>query len=265
MSPDSIEFSVLIILVAVAAGVFLYSSYWAFSIRNALVGFIYRRQALWVAIVGVYFAAFFVFAGLTISFGTGNSNSYVTIATDVFIFFAFIVLFAWIDATMRVARRSDPLHRNTLRWHGLRYFIIIGTSFGVGGAIFNSAFNPQIPGNPVVGGFFLLAPVGFALFLGGIALLVSSRRSKDAILTRHLKWLGAFIFFLFVTNEVEREIISRPGLLGNTALLGIITYALFAIGAYLLYRSARSLTPLSPYPSEGSIASPLDSARIDST
>jgi uncharacterized BrkB/YihY/UPF0761 family membrane protein len=64
--------------------------------------------------------------------GSNISNSpavgYFGIA---FVLTGFIILFVWIDATIRVARRSDPLHRNTIHWTAIRYLVLIGVAFSI--------------------------------------------------------------------------------------------------------------------------------------
>jgi hypothetical protein len=217
-------------------------------------------------VAGFYFGAFFMFVtlgeiligGPSPSFNQSSSgNVPVEISGAVFIVAAFVVIFGWMDATIRVARRSDPLHRNTLRWTKLRYFVFIVSFFSLVGSIFSLVYNVGFPHGPpqsgspsILTGFPLLAPIGFALLLGGIALLLSARRSKDAILQRHLKWFGIFIIFLFVTNEAENEILAHELLVSNSSLLQIVTFGLFIVAAYFLYRCARSLTPVNPYPLE---------------
>jgi hypothetical protein len=85
------------------------------------------------------------------------------------------------------------------------------------------------------------------LFFGGLALILSVRRSKDAILRRHLKWFAIFIVFLYITNKAEDEVFAHPSLLRDTLLLSIITYSLYVVSAYFLYKSARSLAPINRY------------------
>jgi hypothetical protein len=241
--------------IVATSGLFLYSSYWAFSTRKALVAKIYRRQALWVAINALYFALFFAFAGAAIAVGGPNANGpYVALFGDIFTIAAFVVIFAWMDSSIRVARRSDPLHRNTLRWTGLRYFILIITSFGIlFSLVIPSQYQQQ--STSTVQGFAVFGPIGTALLLGGIALFLSARRSRDPILQRHLKWFGAFIIFLFVTNRVEQEVF--PHFLSSSPspalfVFELITYTLFLVSSFLLYESARCLTRVNPYPTPNS-------------
>ena len=250
-SSDFLEFILLIALVAIASGIYFYSGYWAFTVRKVLAGHIYRRQALWVAVAGLYFALFFVFATIAIIFGASSNNFIVTVLGDAFMVLGFIIIFAWIDATIRVARRSDPLHRNTLHWAGFRYFLLVGAFFALLFTVVPAPFEPS--SSSILEGSTLLAPLAGALLFGGLTLLVSARRARDAILRRHLKWFGIYIVFLFVTNRAEGEVLSRPFLLSNSILLEIITYALFIVSAYFLFKCARSLTSFSPYPVEEAV------------
>jgi hypothetical protein len=255
-SNNLVEVTLLIALVVAAACLFLYASYWALTTRKVLVSRIYRRQALWVAVNGLYFTLFFVFAGSAIvSGGPEASGTALSIVAALFAIAAFVVIFGWMDASIRVARRSDPLHRNTLHWTGLRYFIVVATIFALFfnliGPIFFAAQQQNSPSAPV-GGFSVLGTIGAALLLGGIALIVSARRSGDTILQRHLRWFGAFIILLFLTSEAEKDVL--PHIIPQDLFLfAIINYTLYWISSLLLYESARSLAKASPYPSPVSL------------
>jgi hypothetical protein len=254
--PDELSNLLLVAVIVASCGLYLYSSYWAFSTRKVLVARIYRRQALWVAINALYFALFFAFAGVAIALGGPSANGfYVDILGDIFTIAAFVVIFAWIDSSIRVARRSDPLHRNTLHWTALRYFLLVVTSFGIlFSLIIPSAYQQQ--NSATVQGFVLLGPIGTSLLFGGIALILSARRSKDPILQKHLAWFGAFIIFLFLTNRVEQEVFGHfisPSSTSGLFIAELITYALFLVSSYFLYESARSLTRVNRYPSSNLI------------
>jgi hypothetical protein len=234
----------LIVVIAATAGLFLYASYWAFTTRKVLVAQIYRRQALWVAINGLYFALFFIFAAAAVALGGPNiSNIYADVLADIFTVVAFIAIFAWMDASIRVGRRSDPLHRDTLLWSKLRYFILVVSSFGIFFSLIFPSSYQQANTSSVVQGSALLGPLGTALFLGGIALFLSAKRSRDSILQRHLKWFAAFVIFLWATSQL-------PHFLSQSIYFELVNYALFLISSFFLYQSAKSLTQVNPYPSQ---------------
>ena len=224
----STAFLVLWLIVAVT---FSYAAYWAFTIRRVLVHRLYRRQATWVGRMGVYFVALSSF--LTLALSTGVNSLYVNVVGGLLIGSGFIVIFAWMDSTIRVARLSDPLFRDTLRWSKLRYFLGFGT---VGGAIASVI-------SAIMSGFSQVAPFGGALFLGAFALLLSASRSGDITLRKHLTWTGLCTFFLWLGSQVQMPL-SRIQFLVQLNLPDVITYVFVAAGAYSLYRSAKSLVPL---------------------
>src|SRR6266571_5139691 len=180
--------TVSIILSLIVGALFSYGAYWALAIRKALVSYLYRRQALWVGGVAMYFVAQSAFIALAIFYNM--TGVYVNLLAAVFIAVGFAAIFVWIDSTVLVARRSDPLQRDTLHWSKLRYFIGITSTIGL---FFNVLFNVifanssgssyQLIGYPPLLGF-----IGTILLLGAIALLLSARRSGDMTLRRHLKW-----------------------------------------------------------------------------
>jgi hypothetical protein len=195
---------------------FLYPAYWALAVRRALGLRMYRNQALGLALLGIGFALAFVRP------------------LEVVLSYS-VLLFYWIDASVLAARRTDPLLRDTLNWSKLRWIfwlVIVGlwvpemVDLVVSGNFFGNNLTKDIFGTLVV--------VPFALvFVSGAPLLVlASRRSGDNALKRHLKWFGYFVSAILVA-----------GLLQNAGLV-IATFVLFVVGAYCLYRSARSLAPL---------------------
>ena len=215
------------------AALFLYSAYWAFVIRRALMHRLYKRQALWVGSMAVYFVALSSFLTVVIEYNINvlavNASGGLLIASG------FVVLFLWIDSTIRVARRSDPLYRDSFRWSKLRYFWGIVTTFGAVGAVFDA----------INSGLAAAAPFGGALLFGAIALLLTGSRSGDPTLKTHLKWTGLCIFLLWLSSQLV-DVLSK--ILLDADLAQAITFGLVALGAYALYRSARSLAPIGHLP-----------------
>lgn len=225
-------------------GVFAYSAYWALEMRKALFSPIYRRQALWVGAIAIYFTGFFLSIGLGQTLGIRGFGTSLasTLAVGAFIYVGVVMFFVWIDSTVKIARRSDPLRRDTLKWSVLRwffgFFVVVGTFFAL---FFNAAqaldFAQATP---------LYGPIGAILLFGAIALLKSGRRSADPVLKTHLRWFGLFAGFLWATSAAEGTSVWRAAL--SDPLVQVVSYLLFATAAYFLYRSARSLAPVAPLP-----------------
>jgi hypothetical protein len=232
--------TVSIILSLIVGALFSYGAYWALTIRKALMNYLYRRQALWVGGVAIYFVAQSAFIALAIFYNA--TGFYVNLLAAAFIALGFAAIFVWIDSTVLVARRSDPFQRDTLHWSKLRYFIGITSTIGLFfNVLFNVIFTNSSTSYILLGSPPLLGFIGTILFLGAIALLVSARRSGDMTLRRHLRWFGLGAGLLWVAGQVGSPWARASG---DSILVPIITYSLFAIAAYCLYRSAKSLVPL---------------------
>jgi hypothetical protein len=233
--------TVSIILSLVVGALFSYGAYWALTIRKALMSYLYRRQALWVGQVAIYFVAQSVFIALAIFYDA--TGFYVNLLAAAFIVIGFAAIFVWIDSTVLVARRSDPLQRDTLHWSRLRYFIGIFSTIGLFfNIIFNVVFaNPSSSSFILLGSPPLLGFIGLILLFGAIALLLSARRSGDMTLRRHLKWFGLGAGLLWVTGQIGAPWAKANG---DSIIAPIVTYSLFAVAAYCFYRSAKSLVPL---------------------
>ncbi len=221
--------TVFLALWLVVTGLFIYSAYWAFTIRKVLLASLYRRQALWVGGMGIYFVVLSAFLSIAL---TLQLNTFATnLAGGLIISFGFVLIFLWIDSTIRVARRSDPLFRDTLRWSKLRYWFWVITFGGAGGSLVTS----------ITSGFSTIAPYGGVLFFGAIALLISARRSGDKTLRRHFEWTAVCIFLLWIASQAQQPLFR---VISDTFLVQSLIYPIVAVGAYCLYRSARSLIPL---------------------
>ncbi len=241
------------VLMGIPGAICLYGSYWAFTIRRALVARLYRVQSLWVGVVGVYLAGL-LYAGeftLIASLAGANLDPVALGIFGVLLFGGFVMIFAWVDATVRLARQSDPLARDTLHWSRLRV-VLWGLLFLWGLlivtmviAIFIEFIAPQliasVPAPAQVSVVGLLIPsLSTFLIPGAAALLLSGIRSRDPNLRKHLKWFGLFVASgLFVTVIGLITLVAKGGLLFSPALLA---------PPYCLYKSARSLTQISRLP-----------------
>jgi len=231
--------------------ILLYAGYWAFSIRRSLFTGVYRSQAFWIGFFGVYFVPY-----VSPAFNLVHSNPLVEyfVGATYYIVLAFLI-FRLVDVDVQVARRSDPLLRDTLHWKRLRLVVWLVMVVSAAFALYFLAIQDLFPGLPRPGSALFLSQGGvYVPFLvtGAPALLLSANRSKDPYFRGTLMWFGLFflgflaigIGYLYSTVAFGQEVIS------GDVLSGIGTFV-FAFMAYCLYRSARSLVPLNRIPSDG--------------
>jgi len=246
---DIVGVAFLVLWLLVAA-LFSYSAYWAFNIRRALMHYLYKRQALWAGLMASYFVALATFLTIVIAF---NINLLaVNISGGFLIASGFVVIFLWIDSTISVARRSDPLYRDSLKWSKLRYLFGAVTVFGAIGAVLNAIYS----------GLAAAAPFGGALFFGAIALFLSAARSGDPTLRRHLKWTGLCIFLLWLSSQLVNVL---EKIITDTTLSQAITFSLVALGALALYKSTRSLARVEHLPTIGATPSQISGSSLTSS
>ena len=176
----------------------------------------------------------------------------VSLALNIGLFFELAFVFAFIDSIVPVARRSDPLLRGILHWGKLRYVLWgdlgLAAIYLVLAAVYPSSENSGLGG-----------AIGFPLFLlpfiaGGPVVLIAARRSKDPILRGSLKWFGLVLLaFLFNASISFTELvilnISQYDAGFSYPALAFVPGAV--LGAYAVYRSARSLAPINRLPSTG--------------
>lgn len=259
--PSSFPLVTLLIAVVYVVPVYsivVYGAYWAFAIRRALAGRLYRRQALWLDGFAAYFLTLpLIIFSLNPNFPVGG-DPIVNFFGGAFYYIGYVIIFAWVDATIRVARLSDPLLRDTLHWKKLRMIAwgfaalgmadLIGRSFSV---VLTHTF-PSLGENLLV-----LVAILAMVSSGAPALLLSGLRSKDTTLRRHLKWFGLFVG-VFITSNTAGFALVTLGLV--TTVSDLQQYLLFAIppglvAAYAYYRSARSLAPIGRLDRSGSVSS----------
>jgi hypothetical protein len=228
--------------------VFLFASYEALAIRRALAVQLYRSQALGIGLVAISFMILFAFTLSVVPFlPPGTCGPFGTPINYPFTYFAWLVLFYWIDASVRAARRSDPLLRDTLRWNRVRivvWALLIGSIavtssivlylvVGTGLSILAQANLPF--GGPGASPLNFLASF-VPIIAGAIYLPLAASRSRNPTLRRHLAWFGLGLLFLVATLFSF-----------NLSLVysSLVASEMIVLVGYCLYRSARSLVPLS--------------------
>jgi hypothetical protein len=230
---DSLGFALSIITYGADAGIFIYAAYWAFDIRRALVTRIYRSQVLWLGIASIV-----LLFGVVVPTPTTN-NPLVIILSDLPVIVLALVLFAFVDSTVPVARRSDPRLRNILHWGKVRFAawgaLILVEIYGAYGQITTSN-----TGSSDVNGLLLL------VIIGAPPMLIGARRSMNPNLRGSLKWFGlGLLVVLGLPLVTVAEV-----LLGVPSTAGPLTYAqvpynlVVMLFGYAFYRSVRSLAPI---------------------
>jgi hypothetical protein len=244
--------------------VLAFTSYKALQIRRSLAVGLYRRQALWLAAITGFYTLliaetfFFVFVYPT-------TNPLVDWAASLSQQAGIISVFAWVDTSTRIARRSDPLLRDTLAWTKIRLVVWAVLAIGVATTFYFAA------GQIIGGGSLDVATTasefvslsGFLLtpyVVGSILIPLSAARSGDPVLRRHFRWFGLFMVILLVTVLTAIAVLLEyPDwgyldivhvLLGlSPASTGGFFVIVFAAG-FAAYRSAKSLVPLNRIPLE---------------
>ena len=229
------------IVVAVAA-LYAYGSYWAFRIREVLIDHLYRERAQRAGTAGIFFSV--LAASYLLVLVVGPGNFYLTFAQYLVDDLAAIVTFAWVDSTVMMMRRLDPLRRDSLHWTRFRIVIwalvIIATVGGLVSALLGNLFASQATVSPTGGqGVLLTGPFGFS-WIGLIAIVRSWRRSKRMALRGHLKWFILYLLAIWIASAA-----TGGTYLASIPILGVVSALSLAIGAFFLYLSAKSLAPVS--------------------
>jgi len=169
-----------------------------------------------------------------------TDNAVVVVATNLPVISLALVLFAFVDATVPVARRSDPRLRDVLHW-GRARIIAWGALIllEIAGA-YEQVASSNTGSNAVLGLLLLVV-------IGAPPMLIGARRSMDPNLRGSLKWFALALLSIVGLPLVtfgELEVGLPPTSVGPL-VYGQIPYNLVALlFGYLLYRSARSLAPI---------------------
>ena len=231
-----------------SSAIFFYDSYWAFEIGKSLTR-VYRGQAFRLGLLSFVFALNFLLRG--VGYGAFSSNIVIILLLQVLAFSSAILVLLWIDSTVLVARRSDPLRRDVANWAILRYFVWILVLSQIAlssGLILRYLTLHELLVPAPIFNFLEYAPLVTEAILGAIVLTVSASRTADHFLRAHIFWFGMFIACVFIGFFDIVILISMTGV-PHSSIIGL---ASFFIGSYCLYKSARKLAPLNHMPSVAS-------------
>jgi nitrogen fixation-related uncharacterized protein len=239
--PDSLGPVLATLSYIAMAAVGLYVVYWAFSIRRRLIGRIYRDHALWLGTLGL------VVAIPAVPFSTNNFLVNAFVAIYALSPWQALVVFAFIDSTVPVLRRSDPLLRNILMWRrsriGLWCLLLSCYVLDTGLSIYGTERS--------YADIITAVSIFLVLIIGAFALWTGVRRSRDPVLRESVKWLGVALLFLLALAPifVIENVILGFSVYYATYSYGVIPWnTVLCLVGYAFYRSARSLAPLNRLP-----------------
>jgi hypothetical protein len=213
----------------------------ALQMRRGLISSIYRSRAFWSA----GFLAVIVF---------NNIAGYVpvpdSIIGGIFFFLPFflllIAILAYVDRTVLVAIETDFFHRDILRWKRLRIgafpLLLLSMVIFVVDAFLSPPNSQGAPGfgDPVllIIGFYQLFVVFVAVFGYSVAaLVIGVRRTPDATLKRHIRFLAMALGIFIVVFLVS-------GITSGAVPFDLFTDILGFVSSYMLYLSVMSLSPI---------------------
>jgi len=236
----------------IVAGVILaIAAYWAFTIRTVLKNKSSRSQALWLGVACVFL--------IPLLPTPTSTDPRIELVTGLFFVAALpLILLAWIDGTVRTARRSDPLFRDTIGWSKVR-IIVWGATLALIVSYFILVTIETLTGAVVttIVGLLIATPYFPVVLAGTPALLLSARRTGSVTRRKNLKWFGLFALFLLAAILTYFTMV--PGFVGQSIPNGILYFLafrgiyaigynifqiLFIVATYCLYRNARSLAML---------------------
>lgn len=209
-----------------------------FLIGRASVG-IYRSRANWSV-------ALLVFVIIS------NLGNYATFSSDIvgqflsFLPFAslLVVILAFLNNTLAVARDSDFFHRDALHWKqlGKAFYIVLAVSLAISfvtnvlnPALFQSGPTDSTPFILNFLDFYQEVAVVIAVFgLALVAVILGASRTPDRVLRGHIRLLGLALGTFVV------QLLTFP--LPSSDALQVLSELISLVGAYLLYRAVMSLT-----------------------
>jgi hypothetical protein len=222
----------------------LFPAYASFNIRRALVVRLYRDQALGIGLVAIGLVLLIVSEFFIAIEQPPNSPGPFGTPIDLpFFYFAWLVLFYWIDSSIRASRRSDPLLRDTFYWKQVRIVVWAVNLVSIGLTslytlylvVATGASLIVSPTPPPMLNLVSQIPIYVPILFGAIYLPAVAFRSRDPTLKRHLRWFG-----IFVVAFLAASLSLGTGFLAQTPAPTL----LYCFSAYCLYLSAKYLVPL---------------------
>ena len=216
----------------VSAGIFLFATYRAFTIGRVLVRGAYRNRALWTGGTTIALILLIIAASLPSSDPLSGA-SFVVI---------FVILFAFVDSSIKVTQEADFFHRSPLGWQRLRkplYVILIGSSL-VGASL---AYLEPSDGLLLLAGVLLwFGAAGVCISYAAAALRVGARGTPDSSMRRFVRMLGLAIvcMVLFFTIWIP----FAPFSLTVQDLGSLISTFFLPAAGYFLYLAVMSLSPV---------------------
>jgi hypothetical protein len=231
--------SAVVVAEVIPGAIALYAAYWAFSMRKALAGRMYGRHASLLGYLCVVVSI--------LGFITYSTDQTINALLTLFSTGGFVFVFAFIDSTVPLARRSDPLLRSVLGWDKLRIALWIDTGILVVVNVLTQLFYSA--NWPLILNILWFASATILFGASGMALVIGARRSRDPFFQKSLKWLGLALIFAvmeFVPDTAISFLVPNVTQFDFYYSYYAVPSGLAAIAvAYLLYRTARSLAPIS--------------------
>jgi len=236
----------------VGIGIFLFATYRASTIAKVLVKGAYRNRAIWTGGTAISLILF------TLATGLPASNPLGSLA----FFLILLILFAFVDSSVRVAQETDFFHRSPLGWQRLRkplYGIILGyTAIAV---LLISLIGSTAAAVSLVGEAIWFIIAGVSLSYSAAALVVGARRTPERSLRRFVRMLGLTIICMILFFTVWIPFIPFSPTIQD---FGSLLSELFIPGAaYYLYRAVMSLSPVGRLEEE--VGAVLRPAEVGST
>ncbi len=239
--PSTLELA-NVLAVLVMSAIYGYIAFSAFAIGRSLYDRIHRRQAIGIALVIILGDVL----NSLVDLGPNANSGPIFVGGFLLYYITFMGFYYWIDTSIRAARLTDPLLRDTFRWSKLRlifwaYDVGATVFFLYAGVFYGITYETASPAILV----FLLGPLFIMMFSGAVVLPIAARRSKDRVLRKHLDWFGVYAIVILGFVFLWGGFVNATNLDDDVVMI---------IGGYLLYRCVRSLAPLYSFPKEKATA-----------
>jgi hypothetical protein len=210
----------LVGLVGIDDIITLYAAYLALSVWKGLAVPVYKRRALWMALLAILFALI-----STLSTFTNSFVIYVVLST---LFLG--VLFGWIGITISTLIRLDYLRRDLLGWKRIR---VLYWGFAIGTLVLNAGSPSTTSVAPLDSPLLdlLLIMVFFPFVYASVVLIMGSTRTGDMTFRSHVKWGGYCLLAIVLSGVVY---FATPNPVLESLPLPLISYCLYKMAKLLV-------------------------------